>query len=448
MTTVGGFPYFEVQFTKDGAVNDAAEVAALHDFLLQKTASDLLLISHGWNNDLNDARNLYARFLASLRAVLDQGVVPGAASRSFAVLAVLWPSIKFADEQLIPSGAAALGSAVSIEFVQQQLDRLEHALQDPARSAALQRARALVPALPNSPKAQEEFANLVRSALPASAAETAGDEDASGDFLARSGSDLMDRLSKPIVVPLAAPAGGGAASTSTRPAGSAPGGMGGAVGLGQTFSGVLSGARNLLNYSTYYLMKDRAAAVGRGGVDSVLRKMKAVRPDLRVHLVGHSFGGRLVTALADGPAGQPPVTVDTLTLLQAAFSHNGFAAKFDGARDGAFRAVVTRHKVSGPIVVTHSRNDSAVGVAYPLASRIAGQDAAGLGDENDRFGGLGRNGAQHTPERVVGTLQPVGSSYTFEPGKIYNLNADAIIADHSDICHNEVAFALLKAVVA
>jgi hypothetical protein len=87
-------------------------------------------------------------------------------------------------------------------------------------------------------------------------------------------------------------------------------------------------------------------------------------------------------------------------------------------------------------------------VAYPLASRIAGQDAAGLGDENDRFGGLGRNGAQHTPERVVGTLQPVGSSYTFEPGKIYNLNADAIIADHSDICHHEVAFALLKAVVA
>ena len=77
--------------------------------------------------------------------------------------------------------------------------------------------------------------------------------------------------------------------------------------------------------------------------------------------------------------------------------------------------------------MTHSRNDRAVGVAYPLASRIAGQDAAGLGDENDQFGGLGRNGAQHTPERVVGTLQPVGSSYTFEPGKIYNLNADAII---------------------
>ena len=70
MKTLSGFPYFEVQFTKDGAVHDGAEVTAVQDFLGQKTATDLLLISHGWNNDLNDARELYARFLASLRTVL------------------------------------------------------------------------------------------------------------------------------------------------------------------------------------------------------------------------------------------------------------------------------------------------------------------------------------------------------------------------------------------
>ena len=85
-------------------------------------------------------------------------------------------------------------------------------------------------------------------------------------------------------------------------------------------------------------------------------------------------------------------------------------------------------------------------VAYPLASRIAGQDASALGDANDRFGGMGTNGAQHTPESVNGTMKAVGGAYTFEKGKIYNLDADAIIEDHSDICHDEVAFALLKAV--
>jgi len=222
----------------------------------------------------------------------------------------------------------------------------------------------------------------------------------------------------------------------------------GAAGFGAITGRLWNGMKEALRQLTYFQMKDRAGTVGQHGLGPFLGDLAARSAGLRVHLVGHSFGGRLVTAVAEGPDGQPGVTVDTLTLLQAAFSHNGFAAKFDGARDGAFRAVLTGHKVAGPIVVTHSRNDRAVGVAYPLASRIAGQDAAALGDENDKFGGLGRNGAQHTPERVVGTLQPVGSAYAFEPGKIYNLNADAIIADHSDICHNEVAFALLTAVVA
>jgi hypothetical protein len=439
MQTVGGFPYFEVEFTKDGAVSDAAQVTALHDSIMQGGTTDLLTISHGWNNDMADARDLYARFLAAVRRVLDNRLVPTAATRSFAVLAVLWPSKKFADEELIPSGAAALGSAVSIPFVQQQLDRLEAALQSPDKSPTIARARALVPALENSPKAQEEFANLIRSVLPATDVEP---EDASTDFFSRNGKELMDRLAKPTTAGARVAVGGGAASISM----AGPGASGSAAGLGETFSGILSAARNLLNYSTYYLMKERAGTVGRRGVNGVLRQLKAARPDLRIHLIGHSFGGRLVTATADGPTGQSAVGFDTLTLLQAAFSHNGFGAKFDGTRDGGFRAVITDRKIRGPILVTHSIRDRAVGIAYPLASRVSGQDAAALGDENDRFGGIGRNGAQHTPERVVGTLQPVTTPYAFAPGKVFNLNADALIAEHSDICHDEVAFALLTAI--
>jgi hypothetical protein len=193
-------------------------------------------------------------------------------------------------------------------------------------------------------------------------------------------------------------------------------------------------------------MKGRAGTVGRGGLNSALRDLKKARPDLRMHLVGHSFGGRLVTAVADGPAGKPSLSFDSMSLLQAAFSHNGFAVKFDGSRNGGFRTVVSAHKVRGPIIITHSKNDKAVGVAYPLASRIAGQDASALGDAEDRFGGMGTNGAQHTPESVDGMLKAVGGAYSFEDGKVYNLDADAIIEDHSDICHDEVAFALLKAV--
>ena len=212
--------------------------------------------------------------------------------------------------------------------------------------------------------------------------------------------------------------------------------------------GPLSAARNLLNYSTYYLMKERAGTVGRRGVNGVLRQLKAIEPDLRVHLAGHSFGARLVTAAADGPAGATAVPCESMLLIQAAFSHNAFAEKFDGSRNGVFRSVLTEHKIRGPIAVTFTINDRAVGIAYPLASRVAGQDASRLGDAADIFGGLGRNGAQHTPEAVPGTLLPLSGHYTFQAGTIYNLNADAVIHDHSDISHDEVAFALLATITA
>jgi hypothetical protein len=55
--------------------------------------------------------------------------------------------------------------------------------------------------------------------------------------------------------------------------------------------------------------------------------------------------------------------------------------------------VISQSKVNGPIVVTHTANDRAVGIAYPLASRISADNRSALGDENDVTGGIGRNGA-------------------------------------------------------
>ena len=137
-------------------------------------------------------------------------------------------------------------------------------------------------------------------------------------------------------------------------------------------------------------MKARAGRPGTRGLNHVLRELRAVKPGLKIHLVGHSFGGRLVAAAADGPDDQPAVPVNSLSLLQAAFSHNGFAQKFDKKNDGLYRRVVTAGKVTGPIIVTHTQNDRAVGLAYPIASRLAFQTASALGDENDVYGGLGR----------------------------------------------------------
>jgi pimeloyl-ACP methyl ester carboxylesterase len=159
----------------------------------------------------------------------------------------------------------------------------------------------------------------------------------------------------------------------------------------------------------------------------------------RIHLVGHSFGGRVVTAAA---ANSTTNKIKSMTLLQAAFSHNGFS----GNPKGFFRAVVENNRVDGPILITHTKNDKAVGVAYPLASRLKGDKTAALGDANDPFGGIGRNGAQKMAEgeTITGQLLAVNGAYTFQPRKFFNLEASSFIKDHSDVRGKEVAYALRR----
>jgi alpha/beta hydrolase family protein len=437
MAKVAGFPYFELQFDKRGKVFDQDALREVVALVSEGEITDLFVLAHGWNNDMADARALYRELLARLREGIDGGKPPIGA-RKFAVLALLWPSKKFADEELIPSGAASVGSPVTTAVVKRQLARLKGVFDNPKADAILAKAAELVPELEASAAARAKFADLLRS-LPRSKAGAS--EDASDRFFKLAGGELMDRLAKPASAARPPPRPGGAA-------GLRPDLGGGAAGLGTFFSGVLSGARNLLNFTTYYQMKERAGLVGSTGASEALRKIRAGTPDLKVHLIGHSFGGRLVTALALGSEGKPAQRFDSMTLLQAAFSHNGFANKFDGAHDGFFRRVVSEQRISGPVLVTCTVNDSAVGLAYPLASLISGQNASAIGDANDPFGGIGRNGAQHTPEASTGKLGAVGTAYSFEARKLYNLNADAVIMDHSDIRKPEVAYAVLSAVAA
>src|SRR4051812_7287951 len=106
MAEISGFPYYEVQFTKEAAINDPKEVQRAVDGISKEQITDLFTFSHGWNNDMDEARELYKDFFASMRQVIDQGKAPGLAKRKCAVLAILWPSKKFADSDLIASGAA------------------------------------------------------------------------------------------------------------------------------------------------------------------------------------------------------------------------------------------------------------------------------------------------------------------------------------------------------
>jgi hypothetical protein len=148
-------------------------------------------------------------------------------------------------------------------------------------------------------------------------------------------------------------------------------------------------------------------------------------------------------------AGGSPVK--SVTLLQGAFSHFAFAASLphDTARSGGL-AGAAKH-VDGPLLVTFTEHDRAVGVLYPRASILGRDDAAAAEDPMFRWGALGHDGAQSS-EAVTMVVKPAKEPYGFQAGQIHNLDAnDVIVAGegasgaHSDLFHPELAWAVLDA---
>jgi len=439
MGTIAGLPFFPLEITKDGQLFSAEQRSAIRNAISQTDASkltDVFVISHGWNNDMADARNLYDGLFNSISALIPKHA--SLANRKFAIVGVFWPSKKFADSELIPSGGAAGigdgGADLSSSVVKQKLESLKGTFDVPD-AAALDRAKALIDGIENSPAQQKEFVDIIRALVPKTSSDAA--DGASDKFLSHPAGEVLKTLSVP---PMSAPppsGGGGGALGLDDPAG-------GAASLGVFFSGVKAAASRLLNLATYFQMKERAGVVGKA-LNEMLASMRQLRPDLRIHLIGHSFGARVVTAAVDGPVGVRPAS---LALLQGAFSHNGFTEKFDGRADGFFRKVISQSKVDGPIFATHTVNDKAVGIAYALASRFSNDQATDFGDESDVFGGLGRNGAvkMKPGEFVTGTLLAETAAYQFAAKKVHNLRADAFISGHSDIEGPQVANAILYAI--
>ena len=209
--------------------------------------------------------------------------------------------------------------------------------------------------------------------------------------------------------------------------------------------GILGGGLNLLNYTTFYAMKERSAVVGAAGLAPLLSAI--ARPGLRLHLAGHSFGARLVSAATKAlPAG---TTVASMALLQGAFSHFGFAADWDldtpGPQSGLFRSDVADQRVTGPVLITHTANDLAVGIAYAVASRLANQ--IDVVDRRPRRPFRRPRAQRRVAHRrgpaghaAAGRRRlPVAAAPAAQPAR------RRVRRDHSDVKGREVAYALLSA---
>jgi len=220
--------------------------------------------------------------------------------------------------------------------------------------------------------------------------------------------------------------------------------------------GLLGGLLAPLRQLSFWKMKKRARICGETGGHRLVTAIRkagddAGRTDLRIHLMGHSFGCIVVSSMLRGTDARPPLRVSSALLVQGAMSLWSFAKQLptDESATGWFWPVLDRSRIGGPLVVTTSRFDRAVGSLYPLAAGAAGQVAYKTPViELPTYGALGALGAcgegvQAEPRALA--LGDVTSDYKLAPGHVYNVNGDAVIRSggglsgaHSDIAHAEI----------
>jgi hypothetical protein len=218
--------------------------------------------------------------------------------------------------------------------------------------------------------------------------------------------------------------------------------------FGAIGGGILSGLGQL----SFWTMKKRGRTVGEGGmhqlVSSLQRASKA-----KIHLMGHSFGCVVVSSILNGPDGKGalPRPINSVSLVQGALSLWSYADQvFGSSQPGYFRGVLTRGVVSGPIITTKSRHDTAVGVLYPAAVGLVQE--ADFADKLPKYGGIGSFGIQGTTVAVDREMLDKEGDYGFASGKVYNLESSKYIAKkegaagaHSDIAGPQVAHAIWQA---
>src|SRR5947209_3624794 len=118
------FPFFSVQFDKSANLFKPAETDALVSAVSNAQApTDLFLLAHGWNNNLDDATQLYSDIAARLAEQLATN--EKLSGRTYGICGVFWPSIKFADSELIPNGAAALNDSVNEQLLKEKVRKLD-----------------------------------------------------------------------------------------------------------------------------------------------------------------------------------------------------------------------------------------------------------------------------------------------------------------------------------
>lgn len=416
------FAYYVIPFDANGACE--GEETRAHLIANCKSATDIFVFSHGWNNDFGSATDRYKSFINGLEALRKEKALPVPDPYRPIVVGIFWPSQAFewfasetgpafaggdggnAGDTAETRAFDAAAAGVAATLPQEQRARFDEL----ATTRSLSRQQA------------EELARLLASSIEAGA-------DDEGPARAPRAEDLLATAQELETTEAEPDYDGVGYAGATAPQGE-PAAAGGVTAM---VLGALD-PRNIVKPFTLWQMKDRAGRVGARGVAPLLTDLLDNNITARVHLLGHSFGCKVMMT-ATSVMTPPSRQIESALLLQAAVSQYAFSPNVPGhSVPGGFVRALERVRL--PILATYSREDKPLSEMFHRMLRR--HDDAGelqyAGTSPSRYGALGGFGPQDTPAAGIMVMRDPTDPYDLSSAKrVIGLIGDTRIHGHGDI---------------
>lgn len=429
-------PFYIVSFDEQGICQDPLTRDQLLTVAQDTTYTDIFLFSHGWNNDWTAAHNSYDSFIDNYIKMQQTHALTSTRPSHPLMIGIFWPSIVLVPlEETNPGFAGAGDDDPQVLFTQVAQERQE-----------VQSLAALVPK-----ESLERFYTLTQQAQGLSQADAlelaqiltplysggGGNELPIGN--APSTDDIVN-VWRTVAQKLHATENTTGEFRFAHGAGDGPAAAGGLDFLDP---------RQIVRFATVLQMKDRAGVVGAHGVGPLLIDLLTKNPTARVHLVGHSYGCKVVLSALCYQ--ELPRSVHSLLLLQPAISYLCFAQDATGnGQPGGYRVALQR--VEEAIMTTFSSEDMPLSQLFQWAV-IRPSDVGEMnigGAAPSRYAALGgyAPGGCDADCKVV-PIKSIGDAYDMgaDAPKIYALNGANAIHGHTDIDNQFTWWALYEQVI-
>ena len=440
-----------VEFGADGACLSPRTSEMLRDEVAEHGYTDVFLFAHGWNNTFDRAVAAYERFAVGYHGLQRSNGLRAPDPYRPLLVGVFWPSI----DLILPGEKAPEIAAVPVPGTGE----------DPSLAAAVAEVTAALepegaarfgalagrPDLP--PDAAKEMAGLLAGAYPA-------DDEVDPEGSAPSADDVMATWTSLTEAGLTergtGPSGPDSFGVADEDQAAALGpdvdvDAGAAETAGPATAGGIFDPRDIVRAFTVYKMKDRAGVVGATGASELVNDLLAAG-DFRLHLIGHSYGCRLL--LSAICARDLSRKAWSLLLLEPAVNYLCFDRQVPKrGTPGGYRAALSR--VEEPIMSTFSPNDRALHDFFHLAVR-RGRDLgelkiAALGAVPSLYAALGGWGPggldDDEAEELPLTRCPERYAPKGQATRVLALNGATGITSHSDVINDWTFWALYNQVV-